>query len=87
MPHQMEVRERLMKLRQEHRDLDDAIARMSEGPSVNEVQLKRMKVRKLQLKDFIARLLLRVGELEEQLRQAVPALIADAAEETPPPHY
>lgn len=35
----------------------------------------------------IARLLLRVGELEEQLRQAVPALIADAAEETPPPHY
>lgn len=56
MPDQMEIRERLMKLRQEHRDLDDAIERMSEGPFVNEVQLKRMKVRKLQLKDFIARL-------------------------------
>ena len=56
MPDQMETRERLMKLRQEHRDLDDAIARMSEGPFVNELQLKRMKIRKLQIKDFIARL-------------------------------
>ena len=35
----------------------------------------------------ITRLLHRVSELEEQLRQAAPSLIADAADETPPPHY
>lgn len=47
-----------------------------------------------QLSDVIARqekeierLLHRVSELEEQLRQAAPSLIADAAEESPPPHY
>ena len=47
-----------------------------------------------QLSDVIARqekeimrLLHRVSELEEQLRQAAPSLIADAADETPPPHY
>ncbi len=35
----------------------------------------------------IARLLNRVKILEEQLRQAAPSLVADAADETPPPHY
>ena len=35
----------------------------------------------------ITRLLHRVSELEEQLRLAAPSLIADAADETPPPHY
>lgn len=50
------IRNQLAVLRQEHRDLDDAIERLSEGPFVNELQLKRLKKRKLQLKDFIARL-------------------------------
>lgn len=53
---QKEIRDQLAVLRQEHRDLDDAIARLSEGPFVNELQLKRLKKRKLQLKDFISRL-------------------------------
>lgn len=47
---------RLLELRQEHRDLDDAITRLSEAPYVNPMQLKRMKKRKLQLRDSIARL-------------------------------
>ena len=46
--------ERLESLRSEHRDLDDAIARMEQGPYVDQLQLRRLKKRKLQLKDFIA---------------------------------
>ena len=49
-------RQRLAQLRIEHRDLDDAIARLSEGPYVDQLQLRRLKKRKLQLKDAIARL-------------------------------
>jgi hypothetical protein len=46
--------ERLESLRIEHRDLDDAIVRMEQGPYVDQLQLRRLKKRKLQLKDFIA---------------------------------
>jgi len=46
--------EKLESLRSEHRDLDDAIARMEQGPYVDQLQLRRLKKRKLQLKDFIA---------------------------------
>ena len=46
--------ERLEVLRVEHRDLDDAIARMEQGPYVDQLQLRRLKKRKLQLKDFIS---------------------------------
>ena len=46
--------EKLESLRMEHRDLDDAIARMEQGPYVDQLQLRRLKKRKLQLKDFIA---------------------------------
>ena len=46
--------ERLESLRIEHRDLDHAIARMGEGPYVDQLRLRRLKKRKLQLKDFIA---------------------------------
>ncbi len=46
----------LEELRQEHRDLDEAIARMSEDPTVDQLQLTRLKKRKLKLKDWIARL-------------------------------
>ena len=46
--------ERLGSLKIEHRDLDDAIARMEQGPYVDQLQLRRLKKRKLQLKDFIA---------------------------------
>lgn len=48
--------ERLRELRIEHRDLDDVINRLQMDLYVNEVQLRRMKKRKLMLKDQIARL-------------------------------
>jgi hypothetical protein len=47
---------RLLELRQEHRDLDDAIHRLHEAPYVDTLQLRRLKKRKLQLRDAIARL-------------------------------
>ena len=46
--------EKLESLRLEHRDLDDAIERMEQGPYVDQLQLRRLKKRKLQIKDFIA---------------------------------
>lgn len=47
---------RLAELRVEHRDLDEVIARLLEGPYVDQLQVRRMKKRKLVLKDIIARL-------------------------------
>ncbi len=46
----------LGELRVEHRDLDQVIVRLSEDPLVDELQLKRLKKRKLMLKDMIAHL-------------------------------
>jgi hypothetical protein len=48
--------ERLRQLRIEHRDLDDIISRLSLDFMVDEVQMKRLKKRKLLLKDQITRL-------------------------------
>lgn len=48
--------ERLRELRIEHRDLDDVIHRLQLDLYVNEVQLRRLKKRKLMIKDQIARL-------------------------------
>ena len=47
---------RLKELRIAHRDLDDVITRLSEDPLVDQLQLKRLKKRKLMLKDLITRL-------------------------------
>jgi len=47
---------RLKELRIAHRDLDDVIARLSVDPLVDQLQLKRLKKRKLVLKDLIDRL-------------------------------
>jgi len=44
---------RLHELRTEHRDLDTVIARLDAGP-VDQLQLQRLKKRKLKLKDEIA---------------------------------
>ncbi len=49
------IMQRLTELRMEHRDLDIAIARLSEEAG-NQLQLTRLKKRKLRLKDAIARL-------------------------------
>lgn len=51
-----DLRQQLIQLRIEHRDLDDAIARLAEGPYVDELQMRRFKKRKLQLRDYISRL-------------------------------
>jgi hypothetical protein len=48
--------ERLRQLRIEHRDLDDVIARLSMDFNIDEIQMKRLKKRKLLLKDQITRL-------------------------------
>ncbi len=45
---------RLHELRSEHRDLDTVIARLSEQGSLDQIQLQRLKKRKLMLKDEIA---------------------------------
>jgi hypothetical protein len=48
--------QRLRDLRIEHRDLDDVICRLSMDLYVDELQLRRLKKRKLMLKDQIMRL-------------------------------
>jgi hypothetical protein len=47
---------RLHALRSEHRDLDTVIARLTEHGPVDQLQIQRLKKRKLGLKDEIARL-------------------------------
>lgn len=51
---QDEAVRRLAELRIEHRDLDAAIAGLSIDPSSDELTLKRLKKRKLRIKDMIA---------------------------------
>jgi len=50
------IRKRVVELKLEHRDLDDAIEVMIATGTFEELKIKRMKRRKLQLKDDIARL-------------------------------
>lgn len=63
---QIELRRRLAQLREEHRDLDDAIGRIAEQDTADLLHLRRLKKRKLALKDLIA-------SLEDQL---IPDIIA-----------
>jgi hypothetical protein len=51
---QAEAVRRLAELRIEHRDLDAAIARLAHDPGSDELTLKRLKKRKLRIKDMIA---------------------------------
>jgi len=44
----------VVELREEHRDLDEAITRLQSDLQADELLLKRMKKRKLRLKDQIA---------------------------------
>lgn len=50
------IESRLVALRIEHRDLDMAIQTMGGAAYVDQLQLTRLKKRKLFLKDMIARL-------------------------------
>lgn len=47
---------RLRELEVEHRDLDQIVLHLSAQPGVDELLLKRLKKRKLQLKDQMTRL-------------------------------
>ena len=49
-----EISRQLVELRIEHRDLDVAIARMAADRGADDLQLRRLKKRKLRLKDMIA---------------------------------
>ena len=51
-----EIVRQLAELRLEHRDLDVLIDRVQAGPNLDELAIKRMKKRKLKLKDMIAHL-------------------------------
>jgi hypothetical protein len=50
------IRAKLEALKSEHRDLDEVIDRLVETPPFDQLQLQRLKKRKLGLKDQILRL-------------------------------
>ena len=61
-----ELREELVKLRAEHRDLDDEIVTLEASATAEQLLVKRLKKRKLAIKD-------RISVVEEQL---LPDIIA-----------
>ncbi len=50
------LRQRINELQMEHRDLDDAIARLVENPLPDRLRLQRLKKRKLLRKDQLTHL-------------------------------
>ncbi len=50
------LRQKLAQLRQEHRDLDEAILALEDAAQRDQLRLTRLKKRKLGLKDEIARI-------------------------------
>jgi hypothetical protein len=52
----VQLEARIMALELEHHDLDDVISRLVVDPRQDELQLRRLKKRKLFLKDTISRL-------------------------------
>lgn len=60
------LKQKIHQLQTEHRDLDDVISRLSQSPAQDQLQLQRLKKRKLFLKDQIAM-------LERQLEPDIPA--------------
>jgi hypothetical protein len=53
---QEEAKRRIIELQIEHRDLDEAINRLAGQSGTDELHLRRLKKRKLQIKDSLARL-------------------------------
>ena len=51
-----ELLNKIDQLQLEHRDLDDVISRLQEQGIVDQLQLRRMKRRKLLIKDILRRL-------------------------------
>ncbi|MBI3067535.1 MAG: DUF465 domain-containing protein [Betaproteobacteria bacterium] len=60
------LKEKIHRLHIEHRDLDDVIMKLSQSSAQDELQLKRLKKKKLYLKDQITM-------LERQLTPDIPA--------------
>ena len=60
------IRQQIELLKIEHRDLDDAIAALQASPVADQLQIARMKRKKLAIKD-------RISILEDQL---IPYIIA-----------
>ena len=60
------LKQRINQLHLEHRDLDDVISRLAQSAVQDQLQLQRLKKRKLYLKDQIA-------VLERQLTPDIPA--------------
>jgi len=60
------LKQKIYQLQTEHRDLDDVISRLSDSPAQDQIQLQRLKKRKLYIKDQIA-------ILERQLEPDIPA--------------
>jgi len=56
IPSVTEMRVKLEELRSEHRDLDDVIQRLAETSPFNQLQIQRLKKRKLALKDQMTKL-------------------------------
>ena len=50
------LRVKLAALREQHRDLDDAIAAMQAAATADQLAVRRLKKQKLRLKDEIARI-------------------------------
>jgi hypothetical protein len=61
-----EIKRRIGELNLEHRDLDRAIEALEQNPLYDELQLKRLKKRKLMLKD-------QIFMLQRQLVPDIPA--------------
>lgn len=66
MTERSELQQQIEQLRLEHRQLDDRIAELTAQPSLDQLELARLKRRKLRLKD----------ELQLLLDRAVPDIIA-----------
>ena len=50
------LRRKLTELKSEHRDLDEVISRLTESGPFDQLQVQRLKKRKLKLKDEITRI-------------------------------
>ncbi len=55
MEEQEQLRRKLMELETEHRDLDSVIARVADTAPYDQLELQRLKKRKLLLKDEITK--------------------------------
>jgi hypothetical protein len=53
-PDPAKITAQLIELRLEHRDLDAAIARLTTDIAADELAVKRLKKRKLRIKDMVA---------------------------------